>query len=261
MIGLDDGGSRRRCARAGPPEPDLRDLVEQICVLDNVAARAGRAGRPTLRVVPDVAPHLIYHVPERGAGRVRVVGLRTRHADIDVSGRRSSIVVRLRPWALPLLGIDARALVDRGADAADLGIVRAERWNRRLAAVDDEERGRLLQELLRRQRRRHSRRSSRVRDVVRAWQATPGERVGDLVAASGVPARTLRARFRRELGMGPKRFSRIARLLRSLERALATESPDWLQLALTAGYCDQSHLVNEWGRLLGESPVRFLARG
>ena len=57
--------------------------------------------------------------------------------------------------------------------------------------------------------------------------------------------------------MGPKFFARLVRFQRFV-RALAGRLRPWPRGAgVTAGYCDQAHLIREFRALAGETPGRF----
>ncbi len=85
--------------------------------------------------------------------------------------------------------------------------------------------------------------------------APRGERTS---APPSLGDRQLRRRFTAAVGIGPKRFARIARfrwLLAELERP---DRPRWADLAAAAGYTDQAHLIREFAELSGETPARYL---
>jgi AraC-like DNA-binding protein len=77
--------------------------------------------------------------------------------------------------------------------------------------------------------------------------------------ASGCgPARFI-ARFEQTVGLPPKRYARVLRF-RALIDSLARQPPkDWAQVAVEAGYADQSHLIHEFKRLAGMVPTAYRA--
>jgi len=83
-------------------------------------------------------------------------------------------------------------------------------------------------------------------------------RGADRMDALGMPARTLERRFRREIGLPPKRLARIARfhaVVRTLDRG---RKPDWAMLAVGAGYYDQAHLIRDFRAFAGMTPGAYL---
>lgn len=80
------------------------------------------------------------------------------------------------------------------------------------------------------------------------------------VAASlGWSERTLRRRFVTELGIGPGRLRRLARVGRARE-ALHRPGASIARTALDVGYCDQAHLTRDFARFCGYSPAEWRDR-
>lgn len=99
-----------------------------------------------------------------------------------------------------------------------------------------------------------------VTSSVRLMQATHGAiRMSDL-EERGISTRTLRRRFDRIIGMSPKQFCRILRFSHAVELARSSVSPNWSDLAVAAGYYDQSHLIQEFIALAGTTPHRHFTQ-
>jgi AraC-like DNA-binding protein len=60
--------------------------------------------------------------------------------------------------------------------------------------------------------------------------------------------------------MSPKLFYRLRRCLDVAHHAWETDQIDWPQIALSSGYYDQSHLVNDFCEFAGVSPTTYLRR-
>jgi AraC-like DNA-binding protein len=58
------------------------------------------------------------------------------------------------------------------------------------------------------------------------------------------------------VGVGPTWLVRCARLHEAADRA-AGGRVDWAALAAELGYADQSHLVRDFARVIGEPPARY----
>lgn len=85
-----------------------------------------------------------------------------------------------------------------------------------------------------------------------------GVPVGQVAADLGLLPRTLRRRFTARMGLTPKRFARVTRL-RRVTRALDGQGrADWAAVAAEHGYCDQSHLIDEFRDLAGLTPADYL---
>ncbi|MDT0269904.1 AraC family transcriptional regulator [Streptomyces sp. DSM 44915] len=82
--------------------------------------------------------------------------------------------------------------------------------------------------------------------------ATP---VAAVAARLRLGERRLRALFTEATGLSPKRFARIDRL----RAVLAAEAGRWSEIAVAAGYYDQSHLTAEFRHFMGVPPAAFTA--
>jgi AraC-like DNA-binding protein len=75
--------------------------------------------------------------------------------------------------------------------------------------------------------------------------------------ASGLGPQRFIARFREAVGITPKRYGRVLRFDAVIRRLAAARRPDWAQVALDAGYFDQSHLIHEFRALAGVTPAAY----
>lgn len=104
----------------------------------------------------------------------------------------------------------------------------------------------------------------RVRDA----RALALQQLGHAVAEQGVRAaatlglgeRQLERRCRAWLGLGPKQLQRTTRFSRLLAEAVRQRRLPDADMALAAGYCDQSHLAREARQLAG-APLREVLAG
>jgi AraC-like DNA-binding protein len=95
-----------------------------------------------------------------------------------------------------------------------------------------------------------------VARAVAALRAQPGRSVTALADEIGLSERQLRRRFEAAVGYGPKRLGRIFRFQRLLDLVHASHGrPGWSELAIAAGYADQSHMINECMALTGGPPT------
>lgn len=76
----------------------------------------------------------------------------------------------------------------------------------------------------------------------------------------GISERGLERRFSRFVGLTPKAYSRITRFQRVLGSLQSAAKPDVLDAALSFGYYDQSHLINDFRQFSGTTPAAFLER-
>lgn len=89
-------------------------------------------------------------------------------------------------------------------------------------------------------------------------QGARGRRVEELARYIGLSQSALERRFRRAVGISPKKFSSILRLQRAVQ--LRARGADLTAVAHGAGYFDQSHFINDFRRVTGSSPEAFFER-
>ncbi len=255
MVTLDQGGRGRSALRLIPPPPDLCSTVEHFWVQD---PPPDDAPAQRWRVVSDDAPHLVGKVTPRGCS-LTLVGARTRHVDINVSGRCLTVGVRLQPGAIPaLFGTPADLFTDRSFSLGEVLGVSPNEVCDPLAEADAVGTVQALVALLRSRRQIGSEVDPRVASLVAADAV--GAQVREASRRHGLADRTLRDLSRQHLGMGLKRLWRIRRLHRAVQFGIARPSAGWARIAAETGYADQAHLIRDCRALLGETPTAFVAR-
>jgi AraC-like DNA-binding protein len=252
-----------RTYRPGPP---LADFVEYLWALHDAPAHS------TERIVPSGTLELVVNLNEdslriydsanqgwrRYSGAV-VSGAYRRFFVIDARDHASIVGVHFRPggaWAF--LGVPPGELADRHVDLAMLwGSSALELRERLCAAATSAERFALLEGVLR----------SRMLDCRPGHPAVPFAldqlsrprvTVGDVAAGVQLSRRRFIEVFTTEVGMTPKRLSRVLRFQRATRLARRVDRPDWARLARACGYFDQSHLINDIGEFTGTSPRQLV---
>lgn len=186
--------------------------------------------------------------------RVRLL----RHGDAT-----DSVGIRLRPGgAAALLGLPAEALagilapLDQVMPALDRTLAAwMEACAEGRAGIGALERA-LLQHLA--HERPALRGDALVTRAAAAMLASGGAlRVGEMAGAAGLGARQLDRRFRRAVGLPPRRFGRIVRFARAWQALAAAPPRRWADAAADLGYADQPHLIREFRALAGTTPTRL----
>jgi AraC-like DNA-binding protein len=85
------------------------------------------------------------------------------------------------------------------------------------------------------------------------WQTHGAPAIADVARAIGVSERSLERRFADQVGLNPIQYRRLVRFRRALS-SYALGRRSWSDIALTAGFSDQSHLAREFQRWTGTSP-------
>ncbi|MDM0013605.1 AraC family transcriptional regulator [Variovorax sp. J22P168] len=255
------------------PCPSLRRFVRALWASEPAAGDARAVGGGVVRehVVPTGEMHLVLRLSgpplrlfagptdTRGwtVGHALVGGARSRFHARDVSQPAHSVGVQLLPGAAQaLFGLPADALAEQhvpldalwGASAAGEALERVH------APATAEGRMDALQALL---LERLDPWPQALHPAIAQALARlgGGATVGSLAAASGYSHRRFIALFREATGLAPKRLERVQRL----QRVLATGADragalPWAELALQAGYGDQSHLHRDFVEITGLTP-------
>lgn len=86
--------------------------------------------------------------------------------------------------------------------------------------------------------------------------------VSDLVNQFGYDERTFRRQFLRRVGINAKCLARIARVHAVWDMAMRPDAQktDFFELIIEGGYCDQSHFINDFKKIVGETPKSFFGR-
>jgi AraC-like DNA-binding protein len=237
----------------------LHDLVAHVIAYDEALPHGQVVNE---RVLPDGALRLIFDLqdPRRAA---RVAGPNAKPVVLTFRGRVHGLSVTLRPGAaLDLLGVPAHELADRDVSWADLATPeQRDLATRLLEARDDAARARMLASVLQASRRGLD--PTERRTALRAAALfRSGERsVRAVAAAVGLSERRLQQVFRAHIGLPPRTWRRLARMHECLRLLRGPAAPPWHALALDGGFCDQSHLINEFRALCGLTPAQFLQHG
>jgi AraC-like DNA-binding protein len=178
---------------------------------------------------------------------------------IETRAHASIVGVHFRPGgAQPVLGVPPGALADRHVALESLWQRSAIELRERLCgAATPVARFAVLEEML-------VRRLARPRHVHPAVPFAlerlrrPEVTVGDVAASLRLSRRRLIEVFTAEVGMTPKRLSRVLRFQRASALARRAGSTDWGRVAIACGYFDQSHLIHDFRELTGMSPVSFM---
>lgn len=184
-----------------------------------------------------------------------LIGPCTRPSQYLHQGAVHAVGLLIRPETLPvLLGAPGGRLVNAQVALADVaGAGWADVAAQVQAAPDDEARLALLFDTLRAavagpEADQHR---ALLQRLAQALQGPLDQACRDLATSRRQLERLCRAHF----GMAPKQFQTIARLQQALHGAAHSEGAD---LALQAGYYDQSHLARDLRRLAGEPLGRLV---
>ncbi|MFC0335051.1 DUF6597 domain-containing transcriptional factor [Paenibacillus sepulcri] len=98
---------------------------------------------------------------------------------------------------------------------------------------------------------------SRMANLLERIFATKGTAgIEALAQAEIISARQMNRMFEKWIGITPKKFSEIVRFQSVISQLeLSREPVDWSMLALNHGFFDQAHLIHDFRRFYGDSPI------
>ncbi len=244
--------------REHPPPAHLRAWVQCLWTLDS-----GAGALHTHRVLPDGCIDILFEAGGAGTAGISVVGMMTRPLLVTHHQGVSFTALRFRPGAAAAFFREPlHRLTDARVELRELWRESGPLLGRLQGAPAAANRlGLLVGELERRLDEASRRGHAGCGFAVRALEAEPDARVRDLCARLGVSRQALARSFREHVGVSPKTLGRVLRLqraLRLLARGAAGNRARWADLALDAGYYDQSHLVAEFKELVGLTPGAYL---
>lgn len=224
--------------------------------------------------LPDGCPELLFnfgapfeHVEADGQARLQpavfLVGPITAPFHVRPTGAVDLLAVRLEPHGAFGLVHDVERLRDTWVNAHQLTDADLPALHATLATQDDAARRATLAAWLDAFERRAPLADPRVTALVQAIVEDGGANaVGATAAALDdtrfTTTRTLQRLFRRQVGVSPKLLARIVRFHRTC--VAWREAPHTLaRVAAAHGYADESHLVRDFRRFVGEPPAAFLA--
>lgn len=212
------------------------------------------------RILPDGAVRLIFDFEDGRHGvSTRVAGATAAPVVLRLRGRLRGLSLALRPGAAAaVLGAPAASIAGQ---VVPLDVLWAQA-GRDLAEQILSARGPLQQAAVVLQalhRRLQDADPTAIRQAQQAAQLlAQGSRVRETAEALGCTERRLQQIFHAHVGLAPRTWARLARLHRCLRVLEQGMHMPWAELAVQAGYYDQSHLANEFRALSGLSPGEFL---
>lgn len=266
LIAFDSPAGRWWFASYSPPPP-AGVYVETLWAVKGVSAspRELLLPRGGVEVLFSLGPsHRLLDPcdPSRGTdfARAWVSGLQHRALLVESEDTRN-MGISFRPaGAYAFFGLPLSELAGRVVDLDQVlgtGVLAA--WRRLLDAGSIEQRFRVLEALVLERVRRGpavGRGLAWAAEALAAGDGAPP--VAAVADRLGLSAKQLAVRFRRQIGTTPKRFARLARFRRVVERV--RPGVDWAALAVDCGYYDQAHFIKDFRSFCGTTPGDFLDR-
>jgi AraC-like DNA-binding protein len=187
-----------------------------------------------------------------------LVGPQSEFFVIDTAQQRSVIGAHFRAGgAFPFLKLPTDELHGLHVSLSHLWGGFARELRERLLGIECiQARFDLMEAALLRQVQRPMEYHPAVGFAIRAFHERPRP-VGEVCEATGLSARRFIEVFRQQIGMTPKQYSRVRRFQAIIQGLPEGRGVDWCDVALGAGYCDQSHLIHDFREFSGISPAAW----
>ncbi len=252
------------------PGPPLAAFVERFWYYSGLCVAHGRE-----RVLPEGTFELILNLESsprylyedetglQGTAYRRgwLSGAQTRYLVIDATPGTSLMGVHFRPGgAAPFLGFPASELADQVVEMdACWGAAADALRERLLGATSPAAKFRVLEGFLRKRLDPDALARREVRYLVSKLVQSAGcGSISSLARELGWSHKHLIDRFRKEVGVGPKRLCRILRFQQVLRTIESGKGVLWADLAAACGYFDQAHFIREFQAFSGLNPKRYL---
>ena len=246
------------------PPPPLAYLV--ACLWE---MRIPTIAENRVRILPNACIDIVIYASEASQGegtagivgpphRSFVVGSTLRSFIVRSAGPKRIVGASLLPAGVqPLLGVPARIIADRIMRLDDvMGSRAAEIEETILSSAADHMLARLGNSLTRLSKHREI--HSVAARVVHGVRTAGGQqRIDALANDTNLSTRQLERVFREHVGLGPKTYSQLVRFDRAARGIASRGTMPWTHFALTHGYSDQAHFINDFKEFAGVTPAQF----
>lgn len=228
-------------------------LIESITILGNHNTHQ----QTIWPILPDLNPHLIVKFFKNGKQCFHLTGPRSKAIYIRRFARSLTIVIRFAPGVLRnFYNVSLESLCDCSLDLSQ--------EDAQLLPVSDQiflyyEEGKvnliielLLHYLHTRYQKYHKK---GTHHFIR--EAGSVQKVNNWAKVTGFSERGLQKACYQHLGLNPKKILQIQRINYVIKHLENYNQDSWTSMALSAGYYDQSHFIEEFGRFFGNSPERW----
>jgi methylphosphotriester-DNA--protein-cysteine methyltransferase len=187
-----------------------------------------------------------------------LAGPKLRAQVFDLLPGRELAAIKIKPeWVGPLLGIDPLALESQEVELMAVAPALADRLHDILTQTRSAEAAlRVLMAAMLSAHRASRTQPSTIASVALDTVRRRAGRVSceRLALALGLSDRHLRRHVRDSTGVPPKTYARLLRFVDAMRNADRSGDPVWADVALSAGYFDQSHFIRDCVELAGTAP-------
>ncbi len=235
----------------GFPSRPLQDVID-IC-WSIPASGNDRVSRH--EIFPDCSAKLIFRYSSSRKNRMVLIGPLSERTTVEIDESADYYGIRFHPGRLPkLMQTGMAELTDSHVEITEINGRDIEDLGREMAAASShEERQRIMESTVRGLPLLHG--DSYVESALELITRRYGKsRIGEIARLSGARRRLLERRFISEIGLSPKRLSRMIRLRKLLSILHSRRYRSLSDLAAGCGFSDQSHMIRDFKALTGRLP-------
>lgn len=204
-------------------------------------------------ILPDLSAHILIHGLDNGQFRMRLIGPRSKGFFINHQNRHTTFILRFHALTFaPLLPFPVGELRDRGIDLQE--IIDNKTIDESLEKLEERDFNGLLQVFLQLHSPEKKHTPLMATFLKNSSNSTGNFKVGQLASQLGISTRYLRKVCDQKLGLSPKAIQKIQRFSNSLFYKNSTPDISPAQIAVQAGYYDQSHMIAEYQEFLDRTP-------
>jgi AraC-like DNA-binding protein len=257
--------------RGYKPGPPLTHLVDLIWYYEGYIS-----GHRLERVLPSGEMEIVINLSQDEArlydrndlSRVQtlcgtiLMGAQTEHCVIDTSETMNTLGVNFKPgcaFAFCPMPVDELQGLHVTLDSV-WGVVGRSLRERVLGVPTVEEKFRVMESVLL-ERAKTMERHPAVEFAVRTLSSQKSNAMclTDVVQRVGYSQRHFNALFEGEVGISPKKFSRVQRFQQVLWNVHGKDQVNWTDVALGCGYYDQAHFIHDFRSFSGMTPSEYMA--
>lgn len=191
-----------------------------------------------------------------------IVGVQSEYVVIDTADLAEMVGIQFLPGGfVPFVALPADEFSNAHVSLEAVWGPDAARLRERLQdALDPETKFQILEAYLLVRARNRLIRHPAVDFAVRQFQMSQHAGiVDDVTRQLGLSRRRFSQVFREQVGATPKLYSRIRRFQQAIGQIRRGRDIQWVDLALSCGYWDQSHFVNDFRAFSGINPTTYVA--
>lgn len=194
------------------------------------------------------------------ADKAFIYGVINGTFDYEARGKGLIAGITFRPGGFyPFLGRSVDQLTGTQTPLTEIFSESAVPQSAALLAQDDAHIVTALDSLLHTKTLRPDTHLAFINTAVTAMMADPTlTTVQNVAKRLGVSERTLQHLFKTYIGVGAKWVIMRVRLLEAVKQAYTTGTPEWSGIAADLGYSSQAHFINDFKRVVGTTPTRFI---